>query len=71
MTARRGGGVFFAFAALPVPFDMAGVWAGTVRYPLYPLWRFAVYVTLGKVIKVIAFALVGHYGINWMLEIVG
>ena len=42
--------------------------AGAVRYPL---WRFAVYVTLGKVIKVTTIALAGYYGINRILEIVG
>ena len=68
MTARWGGGVLFAFAVLPLPFDVAGVWAGAVRYPL---WRFAVYVTLGKVIKVTTIALAGYYGINRILEIVG
>ena len=68
MTARWGGGVLFGFAVLPIPFDVAGVWAGAVRYPL---WRFAVYVTLGKVIKVTTISLAGYYGINRILEIVG
>ena len=68
MPARWGGGVLFGFAVLPIPFDVAGVWAGAVRYPL---WRFAVYVTLGKVIKVTGIALAGYYGINRILEIVG
>ena len=63
MSMRWGGPALFAAAILPVPFDVAGIWAGSVRYPL---WRFLVYVTPGKVAKVTAIAVAGYYGISWM-----
>jgi hypothetical protein len=33
MAEHRFGFAIFAFAALPLPFDIAGLWAGAVRYP--------------------------------------
>lgn len=61
MTTRWMGGALFAFALVPVPFDVAGLWAGTVRYPV---WRFMLYVIPGKVVKVTGIALAGHYGMG-------
>ncbi len=46
MSTRWMGGALFAFAFVPLPFDVAGLWAGTVRYPV---WRFMLYVIPGKV----------------------
>ncbi len=63
MSMRWGGGAILAFALLPVPFDVAGIWAGSVRYPL---WRFLAYVAPGKVVKVTAIATAGYYGIGWL-----
>lgn len=63
-TSRWGGGALFTFALLPVPFDVAGIWAGTVRYPL---GKFFVYIVSGKIIKITTFALLGHYGISLIL----
>ncbi|MBI4235990.1 MAG: VTT domain-containing protein [Chloroflexi bacterium] len=68
LSGRWGGAILFLFAALPVPFDFAGIWAGTVRYPL---WRFLAYVTPGKVIKVTAIGLAGYYSAPWLLKVVG
>ena len=62
-TNRWGGVTFFVFAATPLPFDVAGIWAGSVRYPL---WRFLLYTTAGKVVQVTALALAGLYGIAWI-----
>lgn len=61
ITNRWMGAALFAFALLPIPFDVAGLWAGTVRYPL---WRFMLYVVPGKVIKVTSIALAGYYGMG-------
>ena len=62
---RWAGAAIFAFALLPFPFDVAGLWAGTVRYPLA---RFFLYVAVGKVLNMTAMALVGYYGIPWLLQ---
>ena len=64
LTSRWGGGALFTFALLPAPLDVAGIWAGTVHYPLS---RFFIYVAAGKIIKVTTFALLGFYGINFIL----
>ncbi len=64
LTHGRVGATLLVMAALPVPFDVAGLWAGTVRYPLA---RFMAFVLTGKVLKVTALALVGHYGLHWLL----
>ena len=67
-TDRWGEVVLFGFAILPVPFDIAGIWAGTVRYPLI---RFAPIVLVGKIIKTTAIALTGYFGLETLLRIVG
>jgi membrane protein YqaA with SNARE-associated domain len=64
LARRRVGPVLFAFALIPLSFDIAGVWAGTVRYS--PI-RFFLWVAAGKIIKVTAIALAGHYGVNMIL----
>ena len=46
---RRGGITVFVLSAIPNPFfDLAGIVAGTLRYPL---WRFLLFCWMGKVIK--------------------
>ncbi len=62
--SRRGVGLgLFVLAAVPSPFDVAGLWAGSVGYSLP---RFLLFVTLGKVLKVTAIALGGYYGLQWL-----
>lgn len=63
-TMRWGGFSLFLFATIPGPFEVAGLWAGTVRYPLA---RFFVFVAIGKILKVTAFALAGYYSLTWLL----
>ena len=60
-TNRWGAVTLFWFAILPVPFDIAGIWAGAARYPLV---RFIPLVTLGKTIKVTLIALAGYFGMD-------
>ena len=60
LTERRRGWAIFLFAATPLPFDVAGIWAGATRYPLL---RFLAIVTCGKMILVTTVALAGHYGL--------
>lgn len=62
-TLRWGGLSLFVFATIPGPFEVAGLWAGTVRYPLA---RFFVFVAMGKILKVTAFALAGYYSMGWL-----
>ena len=64
VTARWTGAALFTFAALPVPFDVAGVWAGALKYPVD---KFLLYVLVGKTIKVTGIALAGYYGATWLL----
>ncbi len=55
---RYGGRVFFVLAAFPNPlFDIAGIAAGVVRYPL---WKFLLSAWAGKTLKAILFAGVGR-----------
>lgn len=63
-TMRWGGVSLFLFATIPGPFEVAGLWAGTVRYPLA---RFFVFVAVGKILKVTAFALAGYYSLAWLM----
>ena len=66
--ARWGGAAIFLFAATPLPFDVVGIWAGSVRYPLA---RFLLYTITGKIVKVSSLALAGHYGIRWLERLFG
>ena len=61
MGERWRGWAIFVFAATPLPFDFAGVWAGAIRYPL---GRFLIIVAAGKLILVTAIAIAGYYGVN-------
>ncbi len=56
----------FGIAALPLPFDFAGVWAGAYRYPV---WKFLSLVAAGKVIKVTLIAGAGYYSIPYLLRL--
>ncbi len=68
VTERWQGLAIFLFAATPLPFDVAGIWAGTTRYPL---WRFMAVVACGKLILVTAVALAGHYGLPIVSDLFG
>ncbi len=67
-TDRWGAVVLFCSAALPVPFDVAGIWAGTVRYPIE---RFALLVWAGKTLKITLVALAGYYGVEMLVRLFG
>ena len=68
LTRRWLGPSLFTFAILPGPFMMVSLWAGTVHYPM---WRFLLYVTAGKVIKLTGFAFVGYHSLPWLLRPLG
>jgi len=63
---RRGALTLFILSLIPNPFfDIAGVAAGCVRYPL---WKFFLALFLGKTIKSIIFALAGMWEFVNLLE---
>ena len=64
LTNNWGGLYLFMLAIIPGPFEVAGVWAGAVRYSKL---RFFLYVFLGKTLKVTGFALAGYFSISAFL----
>jgi membrane protein YqaA with SNARE-associated domain len=66
--AHRGAVVLFLLSVIPNPiFDVAGVAAGMLRYPI---WRFLVVVLVGKTIKACGIAYVCYLGVDWMMRLV-
>jgi membrane protein YqaA with SNARE-associated domain len=66
---RYGTLTIFVLALIPNPiFDLGGMAAGTLRFPL---WRFLLSCTAGKMIKNILFALAGYYGIEAVFKLFG
>lgn len=66
---RYGVLTIFVLALIPNPvFDLGGMAAGTLRFPV---WKFLVSCTAGKVIKNILFALAGYYGIEAVFKLFG
>jgi membrane protein YqaA with SNARE-associated domain len=55
----------FLFAVL-LPFDVVGIVAGVLHYPL---WKFMLMGWLGKMIKFIALAYAGAWGWEWILRL--
>lgn len=68
IASRWGGFAVFTFAALPLPMDVAGLWAGSVRYPV---WLFLAWAIPGKIIKTTALMVAAHYQFNWLLRVFG
>jgi len=63
---RRGSVVIFVLSFVPNPlFDLAGMAAGVLRYPL---WKFISVCFLGKTPKFILVALAGAWALNSVLE---
>jgi len=66
---RHGAWTIFATSVIPNPlFDIGGMAAGALRFPV---WKFLVAATAGKVIKNIVFALAGYYGIEALYRLLG
>jgi len=56
---KYGDITIFVLAIIPNPlFDVAGMTAGALRMPI---WRYLIWVTLGKIIKMMIFAYFGAY----------
>ncbi|RLC56122.1 MAG: hypothetical protein DRI80_16710 [Chloroflexota bacterium] len=61
---RHGGWTVFILSVVPNPlFDLAGIAAGALRYPLR---RFLLFCWMGKTIKTTTFAYAGAYSISFM-----
>lgn len=66
---RRGGLLILVFSALPaVPFDILGLGAGALGYPM---WRFFLLCLIGKMIKGMIVVLAGALGLKFLLEWLG
>jgi membrane protein YqaA with SNARE-associated domain len=66
---RYGMLTVFVMAIIPNPvFDLGGIAAGTLRFPV---WKFLVSCAAGKVVKNIVFALAGYYGIETLFKLLG
>jgi len=64
---RHGTWPIFILAAIPNPvFDISGMAAGALRFPW---WKFLLACAAGKVVKNIAFALAGFYGIDALTKL--
>ena len=67
-SGRMFGPALFVFAATPLPFDVAGIVAGTMRYSI---WRFLAWAGLGKIVNTVGIVVAGHYTIGWLQRVVG
>jgi membrane protein YqaA with SNARE-associated domain len=57
----------FLLAAIPNPlFDVAGVAAGALRYPV---WGFLVAVLVGKLVKFVAVVYACLHGVQWITRV--
>ena len=59
---KRGWLILFLISAVPNPlFDVAGIAAGALRYPL---WRYLVFVGMGKLVKFFIIAYACHFSLQ-------
>lgn len=66
---RRGGITILILSIIPNPFfDVAGIAAGTLRYPV---WRFLLFCWLGKTIKTVIVAHAGAYSLEIVKPFLG
>jgi membrane protein YqaA with SNARE-associated domain len=66
---HRGGITVFVLSAIPNPFfDLAGIAAGTLRYPL---WRFLLFCWSGKTLKTVLVAWAGAQSFNAIKPFLG
>jgi membrane protein YqaA with SNARE-associated domain len=66
---RRGGITIFVLSTIPNPlFDLAGIAAGTLRYPV---WRFLLFCWIGKTLKTTIVAWAGSQSLVLVKQILG
>ena len=67
LVIRNGGMALFVLSVIPNPlFDIAGIAAGSLGYPLK---RFLLYVLAGKAIKFVVVAYACRQGIDWIIRL--
>ncbi len=67
LVISNGGLTLFVLSVIPNPlFDIAGIAAGSLGYPLK---RFLLYVLAGKVIKFVVVAYACRQGIDWIIRL--
>ncbi len=64
----KGIPILIVFAFTPLPFDLAGIAAGIVHYPIN---KFLLGCWLGKVPRYILIAYAGYFGMHWILTLLG
>ena len=65
---RQGWLVLLVLSLVPNPlFDLAGITAGALRYPL---WGFLAVVLVGKLIKFLAFSYACAWSISWVMDLI-
>jgi len=65
---RYGGWTIMVLSAIPNPFfDIAGIAAGIAKMPLR---KFLAFTWIGQLIKMMLFALAGHYSIAWITNLI-
>jgi len=62
----RGWLVVFVFAATPLPFDLVGIFCGNIGYPFK---KFMISTVAGKLVKYLAIAFAGFYGVQWLSSV--
>ena len=66
---KNGFLTIFLMGSVPMPlFDLAGMAAGAVGFPV---WKFYLATWGSKTLKAIVFAWAGHYGITWIAALLG
>ena len=66
---QYGALAIFVMAVIPNPlFDVGGLAAGALRFPI---GKFLASCVAGKVVKGIAFALAGYYGVEALFKLLG
>ena len=64
--SKYGAATIFVLAAVPNPFfDLGGIAAGALKMPVR---IFLTWCTLGKIIKMLAFAYAGAYSVHWVFK---
>ncbi|RLG20626.1 hypothetical protein DRN74_05030 [Candidatus Micrarchaeota archaeon] len=58
--------IIFIFAATPLPFDVVGVFSGSIGYPFH---KFFFANLFGKLVKYGILAYAGFYGLSWISEL--
>jgi membrane protein YqaA with SNARE-associated domain len=64
---RWGSLTFFVLSAAPIFFDVAGITAGALRFPV---WKYFIACFLGRALLYIGIAYAGSVGLDWVINIV-